>query len=100
MSLPEASVDVIFLCDVYHHFEYPRTMNASLYKALRPGGTLILIDFRRVVGQSPAWVLEHVRAGQESFVAELEAAGLEAVDEVALLKENYIVRFKKGERAP
>jgi predicted methyltransferase len=94
-ALPADSVDLIFLCDSYHHFEYPRSMNASMYKALRPGGTLILIDFRRVAGESPAWILEHVRAGQEVFTRELQAAGFERVAEVSLLKENYLVRFRK-----
>jgi SAM-dependent methyltransferase len=97
-ELPEGSVDLLFLCDSYHHFEYPRSMNASMWKALRPGGTLLLIDFRRVPGKSAAFVLEHVRAGQEVFTSELEAAGFQKVDEADLLKENYVVRFRKPER--
>ena len=100
VSLPPASVDVIFLCDTYHHFEYPRSMNRSLYRALRPGGTLVLIDFVRVEGQSPKWILEHVRAGQREFSAELVAAGFVPVEEpspVPQLKENYLVRFTTGE---
>ena len=54
IPLPANSVDLIFLCDAYHHFEYPRSMNASMWKALRPGGTLLLIDFKRVPGTIPA----------------------------------------------
>jgi ubiquinone/menaquinone biosynthesis C-methylase UbiE len=98
VSLPPASVDVIFLCDAYHHFEYPRSMNRSMYRALRPGGTLVLIDFVRVPGTTPKWVLEHVRAGQQEFSAELVAAGFVPVDEpppLPSLKENYLVRFTK-----
>jgi ubiquinone/menaquinone biosynthesis C-methylase UbiE len=93
--LGASSVDLIFVCDTYHHFEYPRSMNASLWKALRPGGTLVLIDFRRVKGQSAPWILEHVRAGQEVFTRELEAAGFQKVEELPLLKENYFLRFRK-----
>ena len=98
MSLPPASVDVIFLCDAYHHFEYPRSMNRSMFRALRPGGTLVLIDFVRVPGKTPKWILEHVRAGQQEFTAELVAAGFVPVEEpspVPQLKENYLVRFTK-----
>jgi ubiquinone/menaquinone biosynthesis C-methylase UbiE len=99
VSLPEGSVDVVFLCDAYHHFQYPRSMNASLWKALRPGGTLILIDFKRVPGQSAQWVLDHVRAGQEVFTAELEDAGFRKLEELPLLKENYFIRFRKPAQA-
>jgi ubiquinone/menaquinone biosynthesis C-methylase UbiE len=102
LPLPEASVDVLFLCDTYHHFEYPRSMNASMFRALRPGGTLVLIDFVRIPGKTPRSTLEHVRAGVEVFTKELEAAGFEKVEEaggqnppVPLLKENYFVRFRK-----
>ena len=94
-SLPKGRVDVAFVCDVYHHFEYPRHMLASIRQALRPGGTLLVIDFKRVRGQSPAWVLEHVRAGGEVFTAEIQAAGFEKVESIPALKENYVLKFRK-----
>jgi 2-polyprenyl-3-methyl-5-hydroxy-6-metoxy-1,4-benzoquinol methylase len=32
VELPEASVDLAFICDVYHHFEFPKASLASLHK--------------------------------------------------------------------
>lgn len=96
VELPEATVDVAFICDVYHHFEFPQDSMKSLFRAMKPGGELVLIDFVRVEGKSSDWVLGHVRAGQEVFEKEIESAGFQKVGEVAdVLKENYIVRFKK-----
>ena len=96
-ELPPGSVDLVFLCDVYHHFEYPQKTMASIHQALRPGGRLILVDYRRIEGKTPDWLLKHVRAGQEGFTKEIEAAGFRAVDEADFLKDNYLVRFaKKG----
>ncbi|MCC6673236.1 MAG: methyltransferase domain-containing protein [Planctomycetes bacterium] len=96
VELPPASVDVVFICDTYHHFEYPRATLASIHRALRPGGRLVLVDFIRIEGVSRQWALDHVRAGQEVFSAEIEAAGFRRVDEVnGVLKENYIVRFRR-----
>lgn len=96
VELPEASVDVAFLCDVYHHFEYPQASLVTLHKALKPGGEVVLIDFKRIPGESSDFILGHVRAGQEVFESEFAAAGFEKVAEVKdLLQENYLVRFRK-----
>jgi ubiquinone/menaquinone biosynthesis C-methylase UbiE len=96
VELPEASADLAFICDVYHHFEYPRETMQTLHKALRPGGELVLIDFKRIPGESTEFILNHVRAGQEVFESEITAAGFEKTGEVKdVLKENYIIRFKK-----
>jgi predicted methyltransferase len=98
VSLAPASVDVIFLCDTYHHFEFPRSMNRSLFRALRPGGTLVLIDFVRDPARTQKATLEHVRAGQPEVTAELVAAGFVPTAEPAPvpgLKENYFVRFTR-----
>lgn len=96
VELPEASIDLAFICDVYHHFEYPNASLATLHKALKPGGTLVLIDFKRIPGESSDFVMGHVRAGQEVFEAEVIAAGFEKIDEVkGVLKENYFVKFRR-----
>jgi SAM-dependent methyltransferase len=96
VTLDADSVDLVFLCDVYHHFEYPRSSLASIHRALRDDGELIVIDFERVEGKSPAWVLEHVRADKSTVRGEIEAAGFElAREEKDLLTENYFLRFRK-----
>ena len=97
VELPPGSVDLVFLCDTYHHFEYPRNSLDSIHRALRPQGQLVLIEFERIPGVTPEWLLEHVRAGREEFTAEIEAAGFELTNQHRLesLKENYILRFIK-----
>jgi len=96
VELPEASIDLAFICDVYHHFEFPQDSLASLHRALKPGGELVVIDFKRIPGVSTEFILGHVRAGQEVFEAEIMAAGFEKTGEVTdLLEENYFVRFRR-----
>jgi SAM-dependent methyltransferase len=96
-ELPEASVDLIFVCDTYHHFEYPRSTLASIHRALRPGGDLVIVDFERIPGITRPWILEHVRAGKQETTAEITAAGFFLTDEVLIpgLSENYFIRFKR-----
>jgi ubiquinone/menaquinone biosynthesis C-methylase UbiE len=94
VELPPASVDRVFLCDTYHHFEHPQKNLASIGKALRPDGELLVVDFKREPGKTAAWITEHVRAGEPEVIAEIEAAGFEKVEELPLLKENYVLRFR------
>jgi ubiquinone/menaquinone biosynthesis C-methylase UbiE/intracellular sulfur oxidation DsrE/DsrF family protein len=95
-ELPPDSIDVAFICDTYHHFEFPLKTMTSLFRAMKPGGRVVLIDFQRVDGKSTEWVMSHVRAGQEVFEAEILEAGFEkSYEERKLLKENYFVAFQK-----
>lgn len=97
VELPSAAIDVAFLCDTYHHFEYPQATLASIHRALRPGGRLVVVDFIREPGVSRAWVLDHVRAGEAVFAAEIEAAGFAQLRKPAVdfLRENYLLIFQK-----
>jgi SAM-dependent methyltransferase len=97
VELPPASIDVAFVCDVYHHFEHPGATLASLRRALRPGGTLVLIDFERIPGITSEYLLQHVRAGREVFSDEIVRAGFRVRDEIELdgLEDNYILRFTR-----
>lgn len=95
-NLPENSIDIAFICDTYHHFEYPLRTMKSLHAALKPGGRVIVIDFHRIEGTSSEWTLNHVRAGQEVFEKEILSCGFEKIgEEKGLLKDNYFVEFKR-----
>lgn len=44
-NLPDGCCDAVFMRNVYHHFADPATMNASLFRALKPGARIAVIDF-------------------------------------------------------
>jgi SAM-dependent methyltransferase len=93
----------VFLSDVYHHLERPEKVLASIRRALRPRGRLVVVEFDRVVGKSSAFVLKHVRAGQAVFRKEIEGAGFMLIPtpNAPKLKENFFLRFeKRPEREP
>lgn len=94
-KLPKDAIDLVFICDTYHHFEYPYRTLASLHSALKPGGQLILIDFKRIKGVSSDWIMGHVRAGQEVFTREVAESGFRPIGEEKFLKDNYLVRFER-----
>jgi len=95
-KLEPATVDVAYICDTYHHFEFPLKTMSSLHAALKPRGRLFLVDFKRVEGESTDWTMKHVRAGQEVFEAEILSCGFKKVREYSdLLKENYFIEFER-----
>lgn len=98
VELPEASVDLVYVCDTYHHFEFPVDTLASIHRALRSGGELIIVDFERIKGVSEEWVLNHVRCGKGTVSDEIRDAGFDLVEEVDLgMDGQYILRFQKRE---
>jgi ubiquinone/menaquinone biosynthesis C-methylase UbiE len=96
-GLPVGSIDLAFLCDVYHHLEQPAKTLASIRRAVRDGGQLVVIDFDRVPGKSSEFVLKHVRAEKSVFITEIQAAGFERipVTNPPALKETFFLRFRK-----
>jgi ubiquinone/menaquinone biosynthesis C-methylase UbiE len=87
-NLPDACCDAIFVRHVYHHFGDPPAMNASIMRALKPGGRFAVMDFPpdkpgtgtiapplRASGDTHGVVTDTV-------VAELKEAGFEIIDVV------------------
>ena len=97
VRLPEGAADVVFTSDTYHHFEQVAPILASIHRALKPGGRFVVIDFERIPGVSPASRLEHVRAGRETVMEEVRAAGFRLRQEVTGvgLSDNYYLIFEK-----
>jgi ubiquinone/menaquinone biosynthesis C-methylase UbiE len=50
-ALPPDCCDAIYMRGVYHHLTDPNDIDASLYRSLKPGGELAVLDFR------PTWLL-------------------------------------------
>ena len=95
IRLPGNAIDLAFITDTYHHFEYPQQTLASIHQALRSNGRLIIIDFRRDPGISSNWVMGHVRGSKVQVIEEIEAAGFRLVDDKPLMRNNYFLEFSK-----
>ncbi len=96
-GLPADSADIVFTSDVYHHFEQVAATLASIKRALKPGGRFIVVDFERIPGVSPQNTLDHVRAGKETVIEEVLAAGFRLREEIKSLnlKTNYYLIFER-----
>lgn len=96
VKLPEHSIDLAFICDTYHHFEYPESVMRSLYRALRPGGEVVVVDYQKIPGRSSTWIMNHVRLGSEQAKAEITGFGFELVEQRDFLLTQYYLRFRKN----
>ena len=96
VELPEASVDVVFSSDTYHHFENPPLILGSIYRALKPGGRWVVLDFDRVPGVTPAGLMEHLRTGKAGAIEENLAAGFRLEREADIgLEQSYMAVFQR-----
>ena len=73
VSLPENTVDMMLLVDVYHEFSYPYEMALSMRAALKPGGKLVLVEFRSEDQTVPIKTIHKMSEAQA--VKEFKAAG-------------------------
>jgi predicted methyltransferase len=96
IGLPADSIDLAFITDTYHHFEYPQQTLASIHQALRSEGRVIIIDFRRDPRISSNWVMGHVRSNKAQVIQEIQAAGFRLVDDKPLMRSNYFLEFIKS----
>jgi predicted methyltransferase len=76
-GLPENCCDAIVVRRVYHHLTASTATNASLFRALRPGGVLAVIDFPPLV--SWMWALNH-GVDPRRVTEEVVASGFRLVD--------------------
>jgi ubiquinone/menaquinone biosynthesis C-methylase UbiE len=79
-KLAENSLDVILMLDVYHHIDYPDKVLASLRKALKPEGRLVIVEYHKnEVSMPNKRALEHIRLGQADAEKEIEANGFRLI---------------------
>lgn len=99
VTLPENAIDVVFIADTYHYFSDRETVMKSVYRALKPGGSLVVIDYDLKPGEERPADKSHVRFGRAGVISEIEYIGFTfaAEQDVEGLDENYFLRFVKAE---
>ncbi|WP_421811975.1 class I SAM-dependent methyltransferase [Flagellimonas sp.] len=93
VNLPVNSVDKVLMVDVYHEFNYPKEMIASIKNALKPKGKLFLIEYRGEDRTVPIKELHKMTEAQA--VKEMKAAGLTLQRNNANLPWQHCMVFSK-----
>jgi ubiquinone/menaquinone biosynthesis C-methylase UbiE len=97
VTLPAEAIDIVFIADTYHYFGDREAVMKSVLRALKPGGSLVLIDYDLKPGEERPADKSHVRFGKAGVISEIEYIGFKLADDVAVagLEENYFLRFVK-----
>lgn len=99
---PDGACDALFMRNVYHHFDDPPAMNASIMRSLRNGGRVAVIDFKprgreaeRPQDRDGGDGTHGVSA--ETVERELKRAGFLPLSTIAN-GEGFLAAFSKGAR--
>jgi ubiquinone/menaquinone biosynthesis C-methylase UbiE len=92
-KLETASCDLIFLVDVYHEFDHPYEMTEAMVKALKPGGRLLLVEYRMEDPRVPIKVVHKMSEAQVR--KEMAIFPLRFVGNNRILPRQHIFIFEK-----
>ena len=98
VNLPEGAVDLAIMVDVYHEASNPEALLVGIKRALKPGGRLVLVEFR---GEDPEVPIkpEH-KMTLAQVRKELEPQGFRFVESLEFLPWQHIIVFAKPAEPP
>ena len=80
--LPEGQVDQVLVLDTYHHFDYPEKMLAAIYRSLKPGGKLVIVEYYKSPSAMPnGRAMTHIRLDKPDVIKEIEANRFRLISE-------------------
>ena len=93
-KLPAAEIDLILMVDVYHEFSQPQGMLRRMRDSLKPGGRLVLLEYRKEDPTIPIRPDHKMSVAEAKMEVEAEGFTLSTVDE--RLPWQHILVFTKN----
>ncbi len=92
-NLPANGVDLVLMVDVYHELAYPFEVMTKVRKALKPGGRVVFVEYRK---EDPEVRIKEVhKMSVEQLEKEMKVVGLVRLRTVETLPWQHIVVFEK-----
>lgn len=93
-GLEPSSVDLILLVDAYHEFAWPREMGDAMARSLKPGGRLVLIEYR---AEDPSVPIKRLhKMSEKQTLREMEAVGLKLERNGKFLPQQHFMVFRRA----
>jgi ubiquinone/menaquinone biosynthesis C-methylase UbiE len=93
-KLPAKALDLVLMVDVYHEFSEPVTMMRHIKDALKPGGRVVLVEFRKEDPKVPIQPLHKMSV--QDVRSELEPLGFTFQKSIEFLPWQHILIFSAG----
>ena len=92
-KLPASGVDLVLMVDVYHELAYPFEVMTKVREALKPGGRVVFVEYRKEDPQIP--IKEVHKMSVDQLKKEMKAVGLTHLRTVESLPSQHIAIFEK-----
>ena len=92
-GLEPGSIDMALFVDAYHEFEWPLEVMTALFESLKPGGKVVLIEYRAEDPNVP--ILRLHKMTEQQVQAEMAAIGLKFVSNSTILPRQHFLIFEK-----
>jgi SAM-dependent methyltransferase len=90
-ALNQNEVDWILIVNTYHYLKNRIIYLEKLFKTIKPGGRIMIVDYNR--GNSPVGPAENEKVYSQVTVSELKSAGFRVIDvDEESLQYQYIIR--------
>lgn len=94
-ELPPQSVDLALMVDVYHEFEFPYETILALSQALKPGGRVAFVEYRREDPEVPIKLIHKMSEAQIKKEIGQPEFGLKWKETIKSLPRQHIVIFER-----
>ncbi len=94
-GLKPASVDLAIMVDVYHEFEFPYEMMSDIAKSMKPGGRVVLVEYRKEDPTVPIKEIHKMSQVQAKKEVEQAEFGLKWTETIDVLPRQHILIFTK-----
>ncbi len=88
------------MVDVYHEFEHPYEMMLDISKAMKPGGRVIFVEYRKEDPSVPIKLVHKMTQAQVRREMSPEEFQLEWKETVNVLPRQHIIIFQKKSPKP
>ncbi|WP_455242340.1 class I SAM-dependent methyltransferase [Petrachloros mirabilis] len=92
-NLPVQSVDLVFVCNTYHHLEDRPMYFRNLRTALKPGGRIAIVDFYHDDRSGELGFSKQHLVPRDTVLREMSEAGYRLVREHDFLPKQYFMEF-------